>query len=80
MQGKKHLIPQLFYNTSLDKLLPEDNFYRMLNSELDLHFVYKATSKYYGSEGQQSIDPVVLFKILLVGYLNNIDSDRVLLH
>lgn len=45
-------------------------------TELDLHFLYKATLHYYGKEGQQSIDPVVFFKILLVGYLNNISSDR----
>ncbi len=31
---------------------------------------------YYGKEGQESIDPVVFFKICLVGYLNNINSDR----
>ena len=48
-------------------------------SELDLHFIYKATQKYYGKEGQESIDPVVFFKILLVGYLNNINSDRQLI-
>lgn len=47
--------------------------------ELDLHFLYHATKKYYGREGQESIDPVVFFKILLVGYLNNINSDRALL-
>ncbi len=79
MQGKKNLSPQLFYNTSLDRLVPEDNFYRQLNKELDLHFIYKSTAKYYGNEGQESIDPVVFFKILLVGYLNNINSDRALL-
>lgn len=79
MQGKKHLTPQLFYNTSLQQLVPQDNFYRIVNQQLDLHFVYKATKPYYGSEGQQSIDPVVFFKILLVGYLNNINSDRALL-
>ena len=48
-------------------------------AELDLHYLYGATQKYYGSEGQESIDPVVFFKILLVGYLNNINSDRALL-
>ncbi|MFM9438582.1 IS1182 family transposase [Flavobacterium psychrophilum] len=57
-------------------MVPADNFYRRLSTELDLHFIYKATQKYYGKEGQESIDPVVFFKILLVGYLNNINSDR----
>ena len=79
MQGKKHLTLQLFYNTSLEQLVPPDNFYRLINKELDLHFLYKATKDYYGKEGQQSIDPVVFFKILLVGYLNNINSDRALI-
>ena len=79
MQGKKNFTPQLFVSVNLLDLVPEDNFYRKLQTELDLHFIYKATQKYYGKEGQESIDPVVFFKILLVGYLNNINSDRQLI-
>lgn len=79
MQGRKKFTPQLFYQTSLDSLVPKDNYYRILLKELDLHYLYASTSKYYGREGQESIDPVVFFKILLVGYLNNINSDRALL-
>ena len=76
MQGKKTFTPQLFVSVNLLDLVPADNFYRKLLTELDLHFIYKATQKYYGKEGQESIDPVVFFKLLLVGYLNNINSDR----
>uniref|UniRef100_UPI001FC7F819 transposase n=3 Tax=Flavobacterium psychrophilum TaxID=96345 RepID=UPI001FC7F819 len=76
MQGKKNFTPQLFVSVNLLDMVPADNFYRRLSTELDLHFIYKATQKYYGKEGQESIDPVVFFKILLVGYLNNINSDR----
>ncbi|WP_235830413.1 IS1182 family transposase [Paenimyroides tangerinum] len=79
MQGRKDFTPQLFYELSLDRLVPCDNFYRRVNQELDLHFLYKSTQKYYGTQGQESIDPVVFFKILLVGYLNNINSDRALI-
>lgn len=79
MQGRKHFTPQLFYQTSLEELVPRDNYYRRINQQLDLQFIYRATDCYYGSEGQESIDPVVFFKILLVGYLNNINSDRALL-
>jgi len=79
MQGRKIFNPQLFYQTSLDRLVPMDNYYRILASHLDLHFLYSKTKNYYGREGQESIDPVVFFKILLVGYLNNINSDRALL-
>lgn len=76
MQGKKNFTPQLFVSVNLLDMVPADNFYRRLDNELDLHFIYKATQAYYGKEGHQSIDPVVFFKILLVGYLNNINSDR----
>jgi transposase len=76
MQGKKQLNPKMMYQLHLDDLVPKENFYRQLDSGLDLNFLYKETSAYYGTEGQDSIDPVVFFKICLVGYLNNINSDR----
>lgn len=79
MQGRKNITEKLFYQVSLNDLVPEDNFYRRLNEVLDLHFLYKTTAKYYGIEGQKSIDPVVFLKICLVGYLNDIISDRKLI-
>ena len=79
MQGKKIITPQLFYHQSLDEMVPEDNFYRKVNENLSLDFLYKVTAPYYGKCGQESIDPVVFFKILMVGYLNNINSDRALI-
>jgi transposase len=41
-----------------------------------LQWLYKSIRKYYGREGLASIDPVVFFKLLLVGYLENLNSDR----
>jgi transposase len=79
MQGKKIITPQLFYHQSLDEMVPDDNFYRKVNENLSLGFLYKATASYYGKCGQESIDPVVFFKVLMVGYLNNINSDRALM-
>ncbi len=79
MQGKKRYQPKLFNNFNLAERVPEDNFYRRLKSVLDLHFLYKETEKYYGTCGQKSIDPVVFFKLCLVGYLENIISDRQLI-
>jgi transposase len=76
MQGKKKFSEKLFTHFQLSDRVPEDNFYRLLNQILDLHWLYKATQKYYGTEGQQSIDPVVFFKLMLIGYLENLGSDR----
>ena len=76
MQGRKEIQPKMMYQVHLNDLVAADNFYRKINATLDFNFLYGATSKYYGQEGQESIDPVVFFKICLVGYLNNINSDR----
>ncbi len=76
MQGKKQLQPKMLYTITLEQLVPADNFYRRLNKALNLHWLYGATKLYYGNEGQESIDPVVFFKMCIVGYINNIGSDR----
>lgn len=76
MQGKKHYSEQLFKSFQLSQRVPEDNFYRLLKDLLNLQWLYKETKKYYGTEGQQSIDPIVFFKLMLIGYLENLGSDR----
>lgn len=75
MQGKKQLQPKLLYTITLEQLVPQENFYQRLKKVLELEWLYKATTKYYGTEGQESIDPVVFFKMCLIGYINNIISD-----
>ncbi len=76
MQGKKQFQETLFTTFQLSNHVPEDNFYRRLKELLPLQWIYKETAKYYGTEGQQSIDPVVFFKLMLIGYLENSGSDR----
>ncbi|MFA5670619.1 MAG: IS1182 family transposase [Balneolaceae bacterium] len=76
MQGKKLRTTKLFYQLSLEDLVPVDHIYRTIEQQLDLRFLYKRTRRFYGKEGQQSIDPVVFFKMCLLGYLNNITGDR----
>ena len=76
MQGKKNYQEKLFTHFQLSDYVPENNFYRRLKSVLNLDFLYAKTKDYYGDKGQASIDPVVFFKLCLVGYLENIVSDR----
>ncbi len=79
MQGKKTYQEKMFTSFQLSEHVPKDNFYRRLKSEIDFHFLYSRTEQFYGSSGQKSIDPVVFFKLCLVGYLENIISDRKLI-
>ena len=79
MQGKKEYQEKLFVQFSLQNRIPLTNFYRRLKDVLDLQFLYNQTNIYYGDCGQKSIDPVVFYKLCLVGYLENIISDRKLI-
>lgn len=79
MQGQKDYSEKLFTNFQLSERVPEDNFYRRLKGVLDLRYLRKQTEEFYGDCGQKSIDPVVFFKLMLVGYLENIISDRALM-
>ncbi|WP_138477054.1 transposase [Dyadobacter bucti] len=76
MQGRKNYSEKLFLSFQLSERIPKDNFYRRLRETLDLQSIYKETIELYGSTGNPSIDLVVFFKFMLVGYLENITSDR----
>ena len=76
MQGKKIYQEKLFNQFRLSDRVPENNFYRRLKAVLNLEYLYQLTKEYYGDSGQKSIDPVVFYKLCLVGYVENIISDR----
>lgn len=78
MQGDKIFSPKMFVNFCLADHVPQDNFYRVLKGLLDLHFIKKKTQFLYSKTGRPSIDPVVFFKCMLIGYFENICSDRAL--
>ena len=79
MIGKKNYQEKLFLSFQLSNRIPKDNFYRRLKEVLDLSYLYKAVKPYYGNEGQKSIDPTVFFRMMLIGYQENIISDRALI-
>ena len=74
-RGKKYQ-EKLFISFRLSERVPKDNVYRRLKEMLDLSFLSKMTGQYYGTEGQKSIDTEVFFKFMLIGYIENINSDR----
>jgi transposase len=80
MQGQKIFQEKLFTQFLLSDRVPKHNFYRRLKDVLDLNFLYAETKEFYGDCGQKSLDPVVFFKLCLVGYLENIISDRKLIN
>lgn len=76
MQGKKKFRPRLFQNFRLDEFIPDTNFYKILKDNLNLNFIYKSTEFVYSHTGRPGLDPVVFFKMILAGYLENCPTDR----
>ncbi len=76
MQGKKQEQQKLFHTIGLERLVPPDHPVRIIKDVLDLRFLYKDTRPYYAHEGKPSINPVVLFKLYLLGYFFGIASER----
>src|SRR5258707_7035255 len=64
---------------SLEELVPQDHFYRHLQTVLELSFVYDLVRQSYAVAGRPSIDPVVFFKLQLVMFFEDIRSERLLL-
>jgi transposase len=64
---------------SLEELVSEENFYRRLQSTLDLSFVRELVRPFYACEGRPSVDPVVFFKLQLVMFFEDLRSERQLM-
>ena len=67
---------QFFYAFDLDKVVPADHLARQIDRVLDLDWVHKELSPYYSHTGRPSIDPVLMIRMLLVGYVFAIRSER----
>ena len=62
---------------TIEDLMPQQHFLRKLEAALDLSFVYEETARLYSQKfGRPPIDPVVIVKYLLVGFLYCIPSER----
>lgn len=62
---------------TIEDLMPQGHFLRKLEAALDLSFVYEETAPLYSKKyGRPAIDPVVIVKYLLVGFLYGIPSER----
>lgn len=61
---------------TMEELIPQDHFLRKLDAAISFDFVYDLVAPLYSDRGRPSIDPVLLVKMLLLGYLYGIDSER----
>ena len=62
---------------TLEELVPQDHLLRAIDQHIDFEFIREATASLYcENNGRPAIDPVLLFKMLFIGYLFGIRSER----
>jgi transposase len=80
MTGKRDPQKQLWnYRVNLDKRVRSDHPLRRINETLELDFVRREVAKFYGTKGNISEDPVVIMKMMLLLFLDNVRSERELM-
>jgi transposase len=79
MMGRlNHDQEQFFYSFRLDEAVPNDHPVRDVAAVLDLSWVHSELAPYYPRIGRPSIDPVLMIRMLIIGYVFAIRSERAL--
>jgi transposase len=66
----------LFYDFCLEDHVPHDHLLRQIAKVLDLRDVRHKLAPYYSTMGRPSLDPELMIRMLLIGYLYGIRSER----
>jgi transposase len=66
----------LFYDFCLEDHVPDDHLLRQVAKVLDLSGVRRKLAPYYSAMGRPALDPELMIRMLLVGYLYGIRSER----
>lgn len=69
---------QLFYAFNLEEVVPSDHLVREIAAVLDLSWLHEELAPHYSHTGRPSIDPLLIIRMLIVGYVFAIRSERAL--
>jgi len=76
MMGQHDRSEALFYYFRLEDHVPETHLLRLIEKHISFGFVRERLKASYSDTGRPSIDPELLLRILLIGYLYGITSER----
>jgi transposase len=76
MLGQQVRADQLFYDFRLEDHVPAAHLLRGVEARLDLSFVRRTLASHYSHTGRPSVDPELMVRMLLIGYLYGIRSER----
>jgi len=79
MMGRQEIDQgHLFYEFCLDDAVPDDHLVREIAAVLNLDWVHAELQPYYSPMGRPSIDPVLMIRMLIIGYVFALRSERLL--
>ena len=67
---------KLFYEFSLEDVVPADHLLRKIDQFLDFDDLRAHLKPYYSDTGRPSVDPELMIRMLIVGYCFGIGSER----
>ena len=76
MMGRQVSTEPLIHVFCLEDHVPPDHPLRQVDRLLDLGFVREGMTRHYSSIGRPSIDPELMIRMLMIGYLQGIRSER----
>src|SRR4051795_6068394 len=76
MMGQHDRSEALFYYFRLEDQVPETHLLRLIEKHISIAFVREKLKASYSDTGRPSIDPELLLRILLIGYLYGVTSER----
>jgi transposase len=68
-----------YYNVSLEERVPQQHVLRKIREIIDLDFIYQEVKDCYGDNGNVSVPPPVILKMMLLLVLYNVRSERELI-
>ncbi len=74
--GQRLRTEPLLYYFGLEDQIPQDHLLRLIDRCVDFGFVREQLKNFYSPMGRPSIDSKVLLRLLLIGYLHEISSER----
>ena len=81
MGFQKDLQPKLFYHSvNLEKRIPANHILRKMRGQIDFDFIYREVKDLYGGNGNVSVPPPAILKMMLLLILYNVRSERELMN
>lgn len=80
MMGRHEPQKNLFsYHIDLDKRVRPENPLRRIAEKIDFTFVREEVARFYGKKGNESVDPVIILKMIFLLFYDDVASERELM-